>query len=100
MTDLHIGNDARLSVTLTDSQRSPVVAGSVVATLLDSSGAPAPGMAWPLALSHEGGGVWSARLRYTLDLQRNGQYTLRVVADNGDIRESWDFPVQAKVRKG
>lgn len=76
-----------------------ITSAGVTCTLYDAIGDEVPGQAWPLALVHQGKGVYVGTLEPTLDLTEHGRYMAVVQADaGGGLKGRWELSRVARRR--
>jgi len=100
-TAIYINNDHTIKVEgLQDQDGNAVTTATVEATILDLNRKEVGGITWPLTLSHDGNGTYSATLDKAVSLQRNVRHYLRVVAStSGGADAEWTEPLVAKERE-
>lgn len=92
------GNDHVVSLTgLKDSDGTEVTTATVEMTLLDG-GTEVSGITWPISLSHDSGGDYSAVLDKAVEVTVGKRYTLKVTATVGTTEAEWREWVVVKRR--
>ncbi|HKJ74726.1 MAG TPA: hypothetical protein VKA19_11470 [Alphaproteobacteria bacterium] len=88
---LWVGNDLILSVSsLTDQDQQAVTGATLRATVYESDETTeVSGVTWPLALSDDGAGDYSATIPDTADLVVGNDYFVVVTASKGTIQQRW-----------
>ncbi|TQE92535.1 MAG: hypothetical protein FKY71_19895 [Spiribacter salinus] len=98
---LYVGNDHSISFTgdgaLKDQDGNTISGADVEMTLLQD-GTEVAGETWPVPLSDDGGGEYSAILSSTVDIQDRQRYVLRIEAEAGGTIARWDQEVLARRR--
>lgn len=77
---------------------APITNAGVTCTLYNAIGDEVAGQAWPLAMVHQGNGVYVGTLEPTLDLSEHERYMAVIRADAGSLRGRWEITRVARRR--
>lgn len=99
-TAIYIGNDHVVKLEgLEDQDGNAVTSATVKARILDLNYDDVSGLSWPLTLSHDGGGTYSAVLDKAVSLTRNSRHYLQITAAQGGTEATWRLPLKAQERE-
>lgn len=103
MLPIYIDNESRISITITDGGGNPITSGRVEVTLYTKPSATVSGVTWPVTLTHQGDGVWSAEID-AMSLVAGRAYIMHIAAFAGQqgglwrVRGDWRIRCRAKYR--